>query len=305
MPNNPDLKETVEIRDLPIFEAGSYPQGDFDAATLQSLADAYDPSFHEAPVYLDHEDDAGQRPAGPLAFGWIKRLYVKGQTLFADLAQVPKQFADLILAGRIKKRSVELYPDLEGKGPYLRALAWPMIPQIKGLADLHPNQIFSDKTNKFVSISFNEKEPEMPEPDFITRDELKLTLETLKTDLLAELKSLQAVSDVKTFCEQMVLAGKMTPAERATEEPLLLSQLQREHSTNFSESLTAQRMDYYRTRNSVIPLNSSANSTGEKPEHQKLVHYFNENKAFFEKMNVTLGDLIAADQTTETNPLTM
>jgi hypothetical protein len=302
-----DLTATVDINDLPIFEAGSYPQGDFDIDMLQTLADAYDPSFHEAPVFLAHEDAAGQRPASPLAFGWVRRLYTKGQTLFADLAQVPKAFADLVLAGRIKKRSVEIYPDLAGKGPYLRALAWPLIPEVKGLADLHPTQIFSEKTNQFLSISFNEKESKMSEPVPITRDEINLMLETMKSALLAEIKSAQSAADVKTFCEQMVLAGKMTPAERATEEPLLIAQRQREASMTFAENeipLSVQRMNYYRSRGTVVPLNQPPTSPTDKPENQKLITYFNENRAYFEKMNVTLDDLIAAEHSSQKNPLT-
>jgi hypothetical protein len=318
MTQTPDLTTTVEIASLPIFQAGSYPQGDFDVSDLQALADAYDPSFHEAPNYLDHEDDAGRRPAGHLSFGWVKRLYVKGQTLFADLTQVPKFFAELVLAGRIKKRSIELYTNLNGKGRYLRALAWPMIPQIKGLPDLHPTQIFNDSVDPFISLTsltefsseilttFNEKDPKMNDPQFITQDQITQILQNFKTDLLAELKTLQAATQAKNFCEQMVLAGKMTPAERSTEEPLLIAQLQKEQTMTFSENetpLSTRRMDYYRNRTTVLPLNSSQ-PPAEAPEHQKLVQYFHENQAFFEKMNVTLEDLIAADRANETNPLT-
>jgi hypothetical protein len=326
MTQNANLTTTVDIHDLPIFEAGSYPQGNFNIDMLQTLADAYDPSFHEAPVYLAHEDAVGQRPASPLAFGWVRRLYTKGQTLFADLSQVPKAFADLILAGRIKKRSVEIYPDLAGNGPYLRALAWPLIPEVKGLADLHPTQIFSETDpNRFLSLSyvgaelalpsvssdesitFQEKESPMPEPDPITRDEIKLMFEAMKSELLAEIKSAQSANEVKTFCEQMVLAGKMTPAERATEEPLLIAQRNRESALTFAESeqtLSVQRMNYYRNRSTVLPLNQPSAASSDKPENQKLIAYFNENRAYFEKMNVTLDDLIAADHGSQKNPLT-
>lgn len=318
MSPTPNLTATVEILALPIFEAGTYPQGRFDVDDLQALADAYDPSLHEAPVYLDHGDDIGRRPAGNLAFGWVKRLYVKGRTLLADLTQVPRAFADLVLAGRIKKRSVELYENLNGRGRYLRALAWPMIPQVKGLADLHPTQIFDDRADPFISLmcptefssepitSFHEKDPNMNDPQFLTHDQITPLLETLKNALLAEVKNLQAAAEVKTFCEQMVLAGKMTPAERSTEEPLLIAQLQKEQTLTFGENetpLSTRRMEYYRQRTSLVPLNTPLPSA-EAPEHQKLVQYFHEHQAFFEKMNVTLEDLIAADHAAESNPLT-
>ena len=312
MSTNLNLTDTVELLALPIFQAGSYPQGDFDVDALQALADAYDPSFHEAPNYLAHEDNAGQRPAGHLAFGWVKRLYLKGQTLFADLTQVPKIFADLVRAGRIKKRSVELYTNLQGKGLYLRALAWPMIPQLKGLADLHPSQIFNETDDAFLTLtsesvtSFQEKETQMTDPNFITQDQLKIFLDEFKTDLLKHLNTLQAVTQAKNFCEQMVLAGKMTPAERSTEEPLLIAQLQREQSLSFAENetpLSSRRMDYYRNRTSLLPPNSPP-TPSDPPSHQKLIQYFHENQAFFNRMNVTLDDLIAADRPPQINPLT-
>ncbi len=304
-----NLLDTVELKNIPIFEAGSYPQGDFDVEALQSLADNYDPAFHEAPNYLAHDDPAESRPAGNLAFGWIKKLYVRGQTLFADLTNVPRQFAELLLAGRIKKRSIELYRDLAGKGAYLRALAWPMIPQVKALADIHPTQIFSDHNDPYITVThaFHEKEHLMtqPDPQFVTQPELQAALEKLKTDLTDELKKIISAGEVKNFCEQMVLAGKMTPAERATEEPILIAQLQREQTMSFAENqipLSRQRMDYSRSGQAVLDLkNPTHHHTA--PDHQPIVRYFHEHKDFFTRLGVSLDDLIAADRAQSTNPL--
>jgi hypothetical protein len=309
-----DLTDVVELNDMPVFTTGEYPQGTYNLNDLQALADSYDPAFHEAPNYLVHADSEGNRPGGNLAFGWIKRLYVRGQTLFADLAQVPRIFADLVLAGRIKKRSVEIYPNLDGKGPYLRALAWPMIPQVKALADLHPTQVFSetvDPSETFFSISFQEKEPIMNETEtqYVTKPELEALIKELKADLLGQHRKAQAVSDVKVFCEQMVLAGKMTPAERATEEPILAGQVERELSPDFAEGqtpLSRQRMDYFRNRPSVIrPDQPETNPAKPEPDHSTLVRYFNEHQEFFTRLGVSLDDLILAEavEKNKTNPL--
>lgn len=302
--NDSDPTDVVELRDLAIFEAGDYPQGRFDEAFLRGLAERYDPAFHEAPNYLDHEDDAGRRPAGGLAFGWVRRLYVKGRTLFADLAGVPRRFADLVLAGRIKKRSVEIYPDLAGRGPYLRALAWPMIPEVKGLADVHPTQIFADQSPPFVCISFQEKESPMPtneqESQFVTLDRLNAMLDALKAELTAAVRHSHAQAEVRTFCEQMVLAGKMTPAERATEEPLLLAQVQRELTQEFAENetpLSRQRMEYFRTRPPVVAVSGpAAPAADDNSPDRKTVRYFHEHEAFFTRLGVTLEDLLAAEK---------
>ncbi len=355
-----NLTDVVKLNGIPIFQVGEYPQGKFDIEFLQQLADSYDPEFHEAPVYLNHEDENGRRPAGGLAFGWIKHLYVKGRTLFADIVDVPRSFAELILSGRIKKRSVEIYRDLQGKGPYLRALAWPMIPQVKGLADVHPSHIFTEqRTDRkkcgtasslatdsayFVCIdglclgdNFGESEQEnemvQEEKKFITNEEFEIGLKEAKREIIDELRNMLAELEIKSFCEQMVLAGKMSPAERQTEQPILISQRQRELLSNFSESnsqidienvtnnsetgeqmsLVAQRMEYYRNRKPIVrideigkaELSESSAVTGDNVRDQKIVRYFHENKDFFTRLNVSVDDLIEAERYvhSNTNPL--
>ncbi len=315
------LTDVVELNAVPIFEAGQYPQGNFDTEFLQQLADNYDPAFHEAPLYLDHEDENGKRPAGGLAFGWIKNLYLKGRTLFANIVDVPRSFAELILAGRIKKRSIEIYNDLAGKSPYLRALAWPMIPQVKALADIHPTQIFDEKQtdSNFVTVSFNTQETDMAEnttknmaeekQNFVTDSELILKLNQAKQEIVDEFRKMLVEIEVKNFCEQMVLSGRMTPAERQTEQPILISQRQRELSKDFSEnseeSLAVQRMEYYRNRKPILSFRSSeAKSTDEvktDAENQKLIRYFYEHQDFFTRLNLTVDDLIEAERCTKLN----
>ncbi len=353
-----NLTDVVELNGIPIFQAGEYPQGKFDVEFLQKLADGYDPEFHEAPVYLNHEDENGKRPAGGLAFGWIKNLYLKGRTLFANIVDVPRSFAELILAGRIKKRSIEIYHNLQGKGPYLRALAWPMIPQVKALADVHPTQIFSEtdirrlyserngkstdetafltiSVNDFEGTDFKEQEINMTEEtqNFVTNEEFVLRLRQAKQEIIDEFRKMLVEIEIKNFCEQMVLAGKMSPAERQTEQPILISQRQRELSSNFSElnsqtdienvannsetdeqmSLVAQRMEYYRNRKPIVRINEvgklefseSADIAGDNVRNQKLVRYFHENKDFFTRLNVSVEDLIEAERHahSNTNPL--
>lgn len=301
------MTETVELKAIPVFRTGQYPQGEFDEAFLQQLADSYDPTFHEAPNYLAHNDDAA---TSNLAFGWIKRLFVKGDTLLADFANVPRRFAELVLAGRIKKRSVEIYGDLAGKGPYVRAVAWPLIPEVKALADVHPTQVFHDDSH-FHTIVFEEKEIDMTDQTtYVTREEMELMLRQVKDDLADEQRRRAADMQVAGFCEQMVACGKMTPAERTTEQPLLTEQARRELAMTFAEGdtpLSEQRMDYYRRRRPVIELDAAAaTTTPPDPDRQKLVRYFHENREFFSRLGVTLDDLAEADkyETTHANPLT-
>jgi len=53
------------------------------------------------------------------------------------------------------------------------------------------------------------------EPTFVTTEQLQVMLRDLKSELLAEGRKLQAESEIRSFCEQMVLAGKLAPSDRA------------------------------------------------------------------------------------------
>lgn len=66
---------------------------------LQQAAASYDPSKHEAPVVIGHP--MTDHPA----YGWVERLAVEGESLFATLRNVDPEFAALVRAGRYKKVS--------------------------------------------------------------------------------------------------------------------------------------------------------------------------------------------------------
>ncbi len=111
-----------------IFRAGKYPQGAFTKEDIELLAKNYDPKFCEAPITLDH----GQ--SGP-AYGWIEELRAENGVLKARFRNVSGELKELVLTGKYKKVSVEIYRDLEGKGIYLKAVTFlgAGIPQVKGM----------------------------------------------------------------------------------------------------------------------------------------------------------------------------
>lgn len=391
-----ELLDTVELRSVPIFRAGSYPQGKFDIDYLYRIADNYDPAFHEAPMYIAHNSSYSRNGRADLSLGWVKRLFVKGNTLFADIRDVPKAFAELILAGRIKKRSVEIYPDLEGKGPYLRAIAWPLIPQVKGLADLHPTQLFGEDERDYLTIfqrsslrsrlrgrgqfrSFDETNlrdnclprekravfaegkdrsdedmnmdtsvdvnmdtsvdmnigmkdkkgsrkrsrsnsrgerkalSEKASNSLLSKDELTRILSDHREGILSELRNMLVELEISNFCDQMVLSGKMSPAERELEEPLLCEQRKRELSMNFSESrsesLSSKRMDYWRSRSPIVDLKGGlleGRSDSVLSSDRRLAIFFGEHRDFFERFGISLDDLLLAERLSSggVNPLT-
>jgi len=111
-----------------VFRAGTYPQGKFSKSEIQELAKNYDPAFCEAPITLDHEQK------GP-AYGWVESLKEDNGTLKASFKDLSEDLKEFVNSGKYKKISVEIYRELEGKKPYLKAVSFlgASIPQVKGM----------------------------------------------------------------------------------------------------------------------------------------------------------------------------
>ena len=100
-----------------VFKAGNYPQGKFTKEEVQELAKNYDPSFCEAPITLDHEQK------GP-AYGWVDKLKEEDGLLKASFKDLSDDLKEFVNKGKYKKISVEIYRELEGKKPYLKAVSF-------------------------------------------------------------------------------------------------------------------------------------------------------------------------------------
>lgn len=111
-----------------VFKAGTYPQGKFSKNEVQELAKNYDPTFCEAPITLDHEQK------GP-AYGWVESLKSENGILKATFKNLSDELKEFVQTGKYKKISVEIYRELEGKKPYLKAVSFlgASIPQVKGM----------------------------------------------------------------------------------------------------------------------------------------------------------------------------
>ena len=111
-----------------VFKAGAYPQGKFTKEQIEEMAKNYDPSFCEAPITLDHEQ------SGP-AFGWVENLKSEKGVLKASFKNVTEDLKSFVNDGKYRKVSVEIYRELEGKKPYLKAVSFlgASIPQVKGM----------------------------------------------------------------------------------------------------------------------------------------------------------------------------
>lgn len=99
------------MKHLAIFKTGRHQatSGEWlnaDADWAKSVVAAYDTSKHEAPIVIGHPQDNAP------AYGWVESISFDeaSGTLYADIAQVEPQFADLLAQGRFKKRSASFYP---------------------------------------------------------------------------------------------------------------------------------------------------------------------------------------------------
>lgn len=132
------------MKRFPIFRKGRHTASsgatlDFSEDALRQAVAAYDPKVHEAPIVVGHPKD--NHPA----YGWVGSLSFDEATgeIVAEPAQVDADFAEMVAAGRFKKRSASWYlPDAPGNPRpgtlYLRHVGFlgAQPPAVKGLRDV-------------------------------------------------------------------------------------------------------------------------------------------------------------------------
>lgn len=133
---NTSVSPPATYRSVAILRPGVFTDANganvsFTDDDLRRIAENYDPAYHTASVNLDHAE------AGP-AQGFVADLIWDGAYLLADLSGVPAELAEQLAVGRYPCRSAEVYADLDGRGPYLRAVALlgARPPAVKGLPPL-------------------------------------------------------------------------------------------------------------------------------------------------------------------------
>jgi hypothetical protein len=127
---------------IEIFRAGTHTDDagnahNFSEADVAGMAAGYNPALRQAPLTIGH-------PADNLpAYGWVSALKLNAAGRLAmDATQVAPQFAEMVQAGRFKKRSASFYPPKHPNNPtptswYLRHVAFlgAQPPAVSGLAD--------------------------------------------------------------------------------------------------------------------------------------------------------------------------
>jgi len=127
---------------LDVFRSGAHidysgAQHAFSMQDIQDIATGYRPDVREAPIVIGHPVTDGP------AHGWVRALRVApGGVLQMRPAQVSPEFAEMIRAGRFKKRSAALYTPGHQSNPnpgkwYLRHVGFlgAAQPALSGLRD--------------------------------------------------------------------------------------------------------------------------------------------------------------------------
>ncbi len=181
-----------------VFKAGNYPQGKFTKAEVEELAKNYDPSFCEAPVTLDHEQK------GP-AYGWVDSLKSENGLLKASFKDLSDDLKEFVGQGKYKKISIEIYRELEGKKPYLKAVSFlgASIPQVKGMKAVEFKEGESD-TYVFEAVVENQEDGDEDEDT----ETLKATIEDLTkqvADFKEKAKKNTEIKDLKSQVKDLTI----------------------------------------------------------------------------------------------------
>ncbi|MBB4845022.1 hypothetical protein HNP55_003568 [Paucibacter oligotrophus] len=262
---NPTLPDGIEI-----FRSGTrtaengqvYTITDADVA---ATAAAYDPSLHEAPLTVGHPE--GDHPA----YGWVRRLVAEDGVLkIAEHDQVEPQFAEMVQAGRFKKRSAAFYHPTDTTNPkpgiwYPRHVAWlgAQPPAVKGLKDVQ----FSEAA---PAVSFSEPIAQSTQPTPTTQEQDDMTTELQAQLDAANAKLAQAQADAEaakkkaadaeaqavqfaekaradrkaqlvSFAEAQVQAGRLLPKDKDMAVATLVA-LDAAAPVEFSEGNTTRKL---------------------------------------------------------------
>lgn len=104
--------ETHDLKDVEIFETGIWKGEKYDEQSLDDMVTHFQNRVAEPYINIDHSDRATDQFKDALkaiSLGFVSNLRRSGNKLIADFKQLPKTVAELIQAGALKKRSIELY----------------------------------------------------------------------------------------------------------------------------------------------------------------------------------------------------
>lgn len=144
---------------LEIFKVGTHTSsnGITKNYTLDDLNQIITNHSEPTPIVVGHPKDNSP------AFGWIKSLFLKGESLFAEASDIVPEFLDLLKQKIYKNRSVSLKTNADGE-LFLNHVAFlgGALPAVKGLEELNLNADESESFElEFSEIDFEEIVPKV------------------------------------------------------------------------------------------------------------------------------------------------
>lgn len=223
------------MKEIEIFRAGTYKKGSltFTEGDIRALSESYDPVKMQAPLTLDHIHTGK-------SYGWVRRVFSRGATLFAELEDVSPELTEMVRRGEYRTVSAEIYPAGHPDSPapetlYLKAVSFlgAQIPAVKGLAPAEfaegalcfGEEIIIDKSNEEDK---NMDELEKAKAELLAREaEIERQKkqiaefsegESKKDEEIRKLREENAravhagkVREFQTFAEELTAEGKLPP----------------------------------------------------------------------------------------------
>jgi len=111
--------ETKDLLNVEIFAEGKWNGQDFTGEDLDEMIENFKAEVSDIFVTVDHDPsltEATKKVLGAVSLGWVEHLWRDGKKLLANIKQVPKMIAELVEAGALKQKSIELWHDYEVDG---------------------------------------------------------------------------------------------------------------------------------------------------------------------------------------------
>jgi len=143
--------ESMEGAWIEAFKCGRWTDsaGNTDNWTpekIDALLAKYNPTFHMAPLRVDHVEPLHRKGRGP-AFGWISAARREGDKVMVKLSQVQPQFEQWVRSGLVKFRSIAWDP---ARGIHHLAFLGYNCPAVPGMENVY------DDGDGLVTIQFEE-----------------------------------------------------------------------------------------------------------------------------------------------------
>jgi len=255
-----DKKENMKLeiknmKGVEIFQIGNWKGFDFTDSDLDEMIKNFENQVIEPYITIDHNEKATSQFKDALkamSLGFVENLYKVGNKLVADFKQVPKTIAELIEAGALKKKSVELYRNfIHANGKRFKnvlqgvtfhgANGTPAITTLSDFVALYKNESILQKES-------NENNSEIITIDFQNiKKENKMDIIEIKKseyDELIKMKSSNSDKDSQIENFKNKLASLTTENENLKKEKINLETFKKEVEENKKITNKKEADDY-------------------------------------------------------------